>query len=137
MSFSLPFLQPPIGGDRVAKLGEWVKKEFRVSGNAWDSSSVDIAASGLGWFALGLKGEAQLGVWTYDGVDVVVRNALLPYRAHDFEVAGFSVSKIVSRADRTKNKQHSNEKKRKLSGRMATESAPSSNVTADTAPSTT
>ncbi|XP_019152178.1 PREDICTED: GTP-binding protein BRASSINAZOLE INSENSITIVE PALE GREEN 2, chloroplastic [Ipomoea nil] len=130
-------LQPPIGGDRVAKLGEWVKKEFRVSGNVWDSSSVDIAASGLGWFAIGLKGEAQLGVWTYDGVDVVVRNALLPYRAHNFEVAGFSVSEIVSRADRSKNKQHSNEKKRKLSDTMATEFAPSSTVAADTAPNST
>lgn len=97
-------LQPPIGKDRVAKLGEWVKKEFSVSGNAWDFSSVDIAASGLGWFAVGLKGEACLGVWTYDGVEVVLRNSLLPYRAHDFEVAGFSVSKIVSTADRAKNR---------------------------------
>lgn len=135
--FSLPFFQPPIGGDRVAKLGEWVKKEFRVSGNVWDSSSVDIAASGLGWFAIGLKGEAQLGVWTYDGVDVVVRNALLPYRAHNFEVAGFSVSEIVSRADRTKNKHHSNEKKRRLNDTMAIEFAPSSTVSADTAPNST
>ncbi|KAL8480786.1 hypothetical protein ACS0TY_027353 [Phlomoides rotata] len=103
-------MQPPIGEGRVKELGKWVKKEIHVSGNTWDSSSMDVAVSGLGWFAIGLKGEAVLGVWTYDGVDVVVRNALLPQRSKYFEVAGFTVSEIVSKADRT---QHRNAKKRK------------------------
>ncbi|EYU40603.1 hypothetical protein MIMGU_mgv1a0198641mg, partial [Erythranthe guttata] len=85
---------PPIGDGRVKELGEWVKREFRVSGKLWDSSSVDIAASGLGWFAIGLKGEALLGVWTYDGIDVITRNALLPQKSNNFEVAGFTVSEI-------------------------------------------
>lgn len=85
-----------------------------MSGNSWDSSSVDVAASGLGWFAIGLKGEAKIGVWTYDGVDVIVRNALLPNKSYNFEVAGFTVSEIVSKADRSSNKQRHNEKKRKL-----------------------
>ena len=76
---------------------------------------MDIAASGLGWFAVGLKGEAVFGVWTYEGVDVVLRNSLRPYRSHTFEVAGFTVSKIVSKADQTLNKRHQNEKKRKQS----------------------
>ncbi|XP_016481969.1 GTP-binding protein BRASSINAZOLE INSENSITIVE PALE GREEN 2, chloroplastic isoform X1 [Nicotiana tabacum] len=107
-------LQPPIGEGRVEELGKWLKREFHVSGNSWDSSSVDIAASGLGWFAIGLKGEAKLGVWTYDGVDVIVRNGLLPNRSYNFEVAGFTVSEIVSKADRSSNKQRHNEKKRKL-----------------------
>ncbi|KAL9140677.1 hypothetical protein ABFS82_14G053000 [Erythranthe guttata] len=97
-------LQPPIGDGRVKELGEWVKREFRVSGKLWDSSSVDIAASGLGWFAIGLKGEALLGVWTYDGIDVITRNALLPQKSNNFEVAGFTVSEIVSKADRARNK---------------------------------
>ncbi|KAL4611882.1 hypothetical protein ACB092_08G158000 [Castanea dentata] len=108
-------LQPPIGKKRVEELGKWVRREFRVCGNSWDSSSVDIAASGLGWFAIGLKGEAVLGVWTYEGVDVVLRNSLIPYRSHTFEVAGFTVSKIVSKADQALNKQGQNEKKRKQS----------------------
>ncbi|KAM4096837.1 hypothetical protein ACJW30_08G135200 [Castanea mollissima] len=108
-------LQPPIGKKRVEELGKWVRREFRVCGNSWDSSSVDIAASGLGWFALGLKGEAVLGVWTYEGVDVVLRNSLIPYRSHTFEVAGFTVSKIVSKADQALNKRRQNEKKRKQS----------------------
>ena len=98
-------LQPPIGEKRFNELGQWVRQEFRVRGNSWDSSSVDIAAAGLGWFAIGLKGEALLGVWTYDGVDVTLRNSLIPHRAHNFEVAGFTVSKIVSKADQTSNKQ--------------------------------
>ena len=79
---------------------------------AGDSSSVDVAASGLGWFAIGLKGVAVLGVWTHEGVDVVLHNSLIPYRSHTFEVAGFAVSKIVPMADQALNKQHQNEKKR-------------------------
>ncbi|PHT93764.1 hypothetical protein T459_01646 [Capsicum annuum] len=97
-------LQPPIGEGRLEELGKWLKGEFHVCGNMWDSSSVDIAASGLGWFAIGLMGEAKLDVWTYDGV-VIVCNAILPNRSHDFEVAGFTVSKSVSTADLTSNKQ--------------------------------
>ena len=112
---NFPLLQPPIGEKRVEELGKWVRREFRVCGNSWDSSSVDIAASGLGWFAVGLKGEAVLGVWTYEGVDVVLRNSLIPYRSHTFEVAGFTVSKIVSKADQALNKRRQNEKKRKQS----------------------
>lgn len=105
--FTHPLFQPPIGESRVEELGKWERKEFRVSGNWWDSSSVDIAAAGIGWFAIGLKGEATLGVWTYDGVDVILRNALLPNRSHNFEVAGFTVSEIVSKADKASNKQRS------------------------------
>ncbi|XP_057781055.1 GTP-binding protein BRASSINAZOLE INSENSITIVE PALE GREEN 2, chloroplastic-like [Salvia miltiorrhiza] len=106
-------LQPPIGEGRAEKLGKWVKKEIRVSGESWDSSCVDIAAAGLGWFSVGLKGEAALAVWTYDGVEVTARNALLPQRAKNFEVAGFTVSEIVSKADRARSKQSA--KKRKSS----------------------
>ncbi|KAI4306720.1 hypothetical protein L6164_029974 [Bauhinia variegata] len=99
-------LQPPIGENRVQDLGNWVRREFHVSGNTWDSSSVDIAAAGLGWFAIGLKGEAVLGAWSYEGVDVVLRNSLLPYRSRIFEEAGFTVSKIVSQSDQVSNKSH-------------------------------
>lgn len=105
-------LQPPIGEKRVEELGKWVKKEFRISGNTWDSSSVDIAAAGLGWFGIGLKGEAFLNVWTYDGIDVVLRNSLLPYRSQNFEVAGFTVSKIVSKADQALSKSQSQQEKK-------------------------
>ena len=110
---NFPLLQPPIGKKRVEELRKWVRREFRVCGNSWDSSSVDIAASGLGWFPVGLKGEAVFGVWTYEGVDVVLHNPLRPYRSHTFEVAGFTVSKIGSKADQALNKR--NEKKRKQS----------------------
>ncbi|XP_073141824.1 GTP-binding protein BRASSINAZOLE INSENSITIVE PALE GREEN 2, chloroplastic [Henckelia pumila] len=106
-------LQPPIGEGRIEELGKWVKKEFNVSGVWWDSSSVDIAAAGLGWFAIGLKGEARLGVWTYEGIDVIVRNSLLPQRSINFEVAGFSVSDIVSKADKALNKNLPKDKKTK------------------------
>lgn len=109
-------LEPPIGEKRVEELGQWVRKEFRLCGNSWESSSVDIAAGGVGWFAIGLKGEASVGVWCYDGVDIVLRSSLIPYRANDFEIAGFTVSKIVSKADQALNKLRTQSgKKKKLS----------------------
>ena len=82
---------------------------------AGTQSSVDVVASGLGWFAIRLQGEAVLGVWTYEGVDVVLGNSLIPYRSHTFEFAGFAVSKIVPNADQALNKRRQNEKKRKQS----------------------
>ena len=106
--------QPPIGEKRVKELGKWVRHEFHVAGYSWESSSVDIAAAGLGWFAIGFKGEAVLGVWTYEGIDVVLRNSLIPDRSQNFEVAGFTVSSIVSKSDQALNKtHHQGEKKRK------------------------
>jgi len=93
-------LQPPIGVERVSELGEWRRREFKVSGNSWDFNSVDIATAGLGWLSLGLKGDATLAVWTYDGVDVKERNALILDRARFFENTGFTVSNVVSKADK-------------------------------------
>lgn len=97
-------LQPPIGQKRVNELGKWVRKKLKVSGDNWDKNTMDIAISGLGWYGIGLKGEAVLGLWTYDGVDVVPRSSLVHERASIFEEAGFSVSKIVSQADSMTNK---------------------------------
>ncbi|VVB08728.1 unnamed protein product [Arabis nemorensis] len=106
-------LQPPIGEKRVEELGKWVRKEFRVSGSNWDTSSVDIAVSGLGWFAIGFKGDAILGVWTHEGIDVFLRDSLLPQRAHTFEDYGFTVSKIVAKADRVSNQIRKEETQKK------------------------
>lgn len=106
-------MKPPIGEKRVEELGKWVRKEFRVSGSNWDTSSVDIAVSGLGWFAIGLKGDAVLGVWTHEGIDVFLRDSLLPQRAHTFEDYGFTVSKIVAKADRVSNQIHKEETQKK------------------------
>ncbi|KAK1257237.1 hypothetical protein QJS04_geneDACA024220 [Acorus gramineus] len=96
-------LKPPNSQKRVEELGKWVRKECTVSGNSWKVSSVDVAAAGLGWFAVGLKGMVRLGVWTYEGVDVVLRDSLLPHRARRFEETGFTVSKVVSQADKALN----------------------------------
>lgn len=84
-----------------------------MSGSSWDTSSVDIAVSGLGWFAIGLKGDAVLGVWTHEGIDVLVRDSLLPQRARTFEDSGFTVSKIVAKADRAFNQTHKVDKTKK------------------------
>ncbi|KAM7260886.1 hypothetical protein ACFE04_026361 [Oxalis oulophora] len=121
-------LQPPIGSKRVKELGKWVRQEFRITGNSWDSSSVDIAASGLGWFSIGLKGEAVVGVWTYEGVDVILRNALLPNRSKIFEETGFTVSEIVSKADQALNKLWRQSEKKKKNAKETVPREPSSSV---------
>ncbi|KAG9156602.1 hypothetical protein Leryth_006589 [Lithospermum erythrorhizon] len=100
-------LQPPIGEERVHELGCWVKKECRVTGHWWDYSSEDIAIAGLGWFAIGLKGEAVLGVWTYEG---------------------FTTSKIVSQADRKLNKNQRKEEKKKKKNDSSTPSITTDSV---------
>ncbi|KAI3857576.1 hypothetical protein MKW98_028840 [Papaver atlanticum] len=82
-------LQPPMNVERVKEFGNWARKEFHVSGSSWDVSSIDVSVSGVGWFAVGLKGEARLGVWTYDGIDVTLRNSLIPQRSNYFQVPGF------------------------------------------------
>lgn len=131
--FEFSFVQPPIGEKRVEELGNWVRREFHVGGNSWDSSSVDIAAAGLGWFAIGLKGEAVLGVWTYEGVDVVQRNSLIPYRSNTFEVTGFTVSKIVSQSDRASNKprQQNDKKTKRIDSKSLSSSVESPLLTSD------
>lgn len=116
-------MKPPIGEKRVEEMGKWVRKEFRVSGSSWDASSVDIAVSGLGWFAIGLKGNAVLGVWTHEGIDVFLRDSLVPQRARTFEDSGFTVSKIVAKADRDFNKTHKGETlKKRRSNKKSTSS---------------
>ncbi|KAJ0989112.1 hypothetical protein J5N97_007468 [Dioscorea zingiberensis] len=91
-------LQPPIGQDRVPELGEWKPRQMKVSGVSWDVNSIDIAASGLGWFSLGLKGEATVMLWTYDGVEITEREPLVLDRAPFLERPGFLLPKAISDA---------------------------------------
>lgn len=77
----------------------WKPRKIKVSGISWDVNSVDIAVSGLGWFSLGLKGNAMLTLWTYDGVDVVTqREPLVLDRASFLERPGFLLPKSISEA---------------------------------------
>lgn len=101
-------LQPPIG-EGVSELGEWRQTVIKVSGNSWDANAVDVAAAGLGWFSLGIKGNATLAIWTYDGVDITVREPLVLDRAHRLERPGFLLSKVVSKAISKKSKSKSND----------------------------
>ncbi|KAK1298202.1 hypothetical protein QJS10_CPB14g00189 [Acorus calamus] len=91
-------LQPPIGQDRASELGEWKSKEFNVSGISWDVNSVDMAVSGLGWFSLGLKGDANLTLWTFGDVEVTLRDPLVTDRARFLERPGFWLPKAISEA---------------------------------------
>ncbi|KAL0429340.1 UNVERIFIED_CONTAM: GTP-binding protein BRASSINAZOLE INSENSITIVE PALE GREEN 2, chloroplastic [Sesamum radiatum] len=91
-------LQPPVGTGRVSELGEWVKRDVKASGTSWDVNSIDVAVAGLGWFSLGLKGEANLTLWTYDGIQITLREPLVLDRAPFLERPGFWLPKAISDA---------------------------------------
>nr|XP_043619163.1 GTP-binding protein BRASSINAZOLE INSENSITIVE PALE GREEN 2, chloroplastic [Erigeron canadensis] len=97
-------LQPPIGVDRVPELGNWESREVKVSGISWDVNSIDLSAAGLGWFSLGLKGEAALTLWTFDGIEITTREPLVLDRAPFLERPGFLLPKAISEALAKQNK---------------------------------
>ncbi|TYI65133.1 hypothetical protein E1A91_D09G136300v1 [Gossypium mustelinum] len=105
-------LQPPIGEDRASELGKWQEREVKVSGSSWDVNTIDIAAAGLGWFSLGLKGEATLALWTYDGVEITLREPLVLDRAPFLERPGFWLPKAVSDAIGSQSKLESQKRKK-------------------------
>ncbi|KAG0498383.1 hypothetical protein HPP92_003074 [Vanilla planifolia] len=91
-------LQPPLGRDRLTELGEWKATEFIVSGTSWEANSVDISVSGVGWFSLGMKCEAKVVLWTFDGVQATKREPLVLDRAPFIQRPGFLLPKGVSMA---------------------------------------
>lgn len=104
-------LQPPMGLGRTSELGEWEAKEINVSGTSWDVNSIDIAVTGLGWFSLGLKGEATVTVWTYSGIEITQREPLVLDRAPFLERPGFWLPKAISDAIGNQTKLKSRRKK--------------------------
>ncbi|XP_061965201.1 GTP-binding protein BRASSINAZOLE INSENSITIVE PALE GREEN 2, chloroplastic [Populus nigra] len=91
-------LQPPTGEDRASELGKWEEREIKVSGTSWDANSIDISIAGLGWFSVGLKGEATLTLWTYNGIEITLREPLVLDRAPFLERPGFLLPKAISDA---------------------------------------
>lgn len=79
-------------------MGSWTEREFKVTGTSWDVNSFDIAVAGLGWLSLGLKGEVTLKLWTYDTVEVVLREPLCLDRAPFLERPGFLLPQAISDA---------------------------------------
>ena len=77
----------------MAELGPWVSRTVTLSGTSWASSSTDVAVAGAGWVGVGCSGDAQLRVWTYAGVAVTARPALLPDFARELETPGFDFEK--------------------------------------------
>ncbi|TYK22013.1 GTP-binding protein BRASSINAZOLE INSENSITIVE PALE GREEN 2 [Cucumis melo var. makuwa] len=89
-------LQPPIGVDRASEIGKWAEREVKISGTSWVVNSIDISIAGLGWFSLGLKGEATLTLWIDNGIEVTLREPLVLDRALFLERPGFWLSKAIS-----------------------------------------
>ena len=96
--FGLLSFQPPIGVERLSEMGKWEEREIKVSGTSWDVNSIDIAAAGLGWFSLGLKGEATVTLRIYDGIEITLREPLVLDRAPFIERPGFWLPKAISDA---------------------------------------
>lgn len=47
---------------------------------------------GLGWMAIGCKGEAEFRIWCLSGVEISTRPALLREYAREFQKPGFSTN---------------------------------------------
>jgi len=100
-------LQPPTGdAQRLAELGEWVPHEVRAFGESWRYSSQDVTLAGVGWIGVSCVGEARLQVWTYPGVGVTLRDAIVPDMAKEWESPGWSseVSAKGKTQEKTKGK---------------------------------
>ncbi|KAJ9130184.1 hypothetical protein P3X46_034942 [Hevea brasiliensis] len=104
-------LQPPVGKERATELGKWEGREIKVAGASWDVNSIDIAVAGLGWFSLGLKGEATATLWTYDGIEITLREPLVLDRAQFLERPGFWLPKAISDAIGNQSKLESQKRK--------------------------
>lgn len=113
------FFQPPVGVERVSELGNWEKKEVEVTGVSWDVNSIDVAVAGLGWFSVGLKGKAKLTLWTYDGVEITLRDPLVLDRATFLERPGFCLPKAISEAIGKHSKLEAQERRRREENSMA------------------
>lgn len=97
----------------MAELGDWKKRDFKVCGTSWDVNSVDIAVSGAGWFSLGIKGEANVALWTFAGVEVVQREPLVLDRAPFLERPGFLLPQAISDLIGKENKRKSEARKKR------------------------
>ncbi|KAJ4845291.1 GTP-binding protein BRASSINAZOLE INSENSITIVE PALE GREEN 2, chloroplastic [Turnera subulata] len=106
-------LQPPVGEHRASELGKLEAREIKVTGTSWDVNSMDISVAGLGWISLGLKGEATLTFWAYNGIQVAFREPLVLDRAEFLERPGFLLPKAISDVIGNKTK-HESEKKKKV-----------------------
>ncbi|MED6198434.1 GTP-binding protein BRASSINAZOLE INSENSITIVE PALE GREEN 2, chloroplastic [Stylosanthes scabra] len=105
-------LQPPIGKERAGELGTWREREIKVSGTSWEVNSIDIAIAGLGWYSVCLKGEATIKVWTFDGVEVTLREPLVLDRARSIEKPGFWLPRAISDAIGNQNKLEAQRRKK-------------------------
>lgn len=83
-------LSPPASPERFAQLPAWTPRDVVVEGTEWTKSSTDIHIAGLGWVAVGVKGQARLRVWVAPSVQVTKRPALVPDYAKEFIRPGFS-----------------------------------------------
>ncbi|XP_021908827.1 GTP-binding protein BRASSINAZOLE INSENSITIVE PALE GREEN 2, chloroplastic [Carica papaya] len=106
-------LQPPVVADHPSELGEWEEKEIQVSGTSWDVNSIDIAVAGLGWISLGLKGEANLTLWTFHGIGITLREPLVLDRAAFLERPGFWLPGAISDIIGNQTKDEAQKKKKR------------------------
>ncbi|CAO2188347.1 unnamed protein product [Urochloa humidicola] len=110
-------LQPPIGPERVNELGHWTERLIEVSGASWDANSMDIAVSGLGWYSLGLKGTATVSLWTFEGIGVTERDAMILHRAQFLERPGFwlpiAIANAIGEETKRNNERRKAEQRRK------------------------
>ncbi|WMV24255.1 hypothetical protein MTR67_017640 [Solanum verrucosum] len=72
--------KPPFSMERVSELGQWQKQEVKAHGTSWDVKSMDLA------------------LWTFDDIQITLREPLVLDRAATIERPGFWLPKAISEA---------------------------------------
>lgn len=74
-------ITPPYTMEEVDALGESATYEFEVEGSSWKEGIADIVIPGLGWICITGPGFAKVKVTAPKGLDVHIRDPLLPFEA--------------------------------------------------------
>lgn len=74
-------LTPPVDARRYDSLLPFESQQFTLSGTGWDEACADIVFPGLGWVAITGCGECVVEAHVPAGVQVTIREPLMPHEA--------------------------------------------------------
>lgn len=97
-------LSPPASARVAHDLQPFVCHQFHLDGAGWLEASADVVFHGLGWVSFTGSGEFTVEAWAPEGVEVTLRQPLMPFEAKWTGVkyrgapGWFQIGKRVTRA---------------------------------------
>ena len=74
-------LAPPFSIERLEEMGGLAPTVVTGLGDSWSVACMDVVVSGLGWVGLTGLGAVKVRAWAPPGVEVIVRDPLMPFEA--------------------------------------------------------